>query len=94
MNSRNFPHAQSFVGTLEQCVERYGGKAKFTVSAPLTFFSGARLETYRRAQSNDGTVVILEHQLQPTSCEVHLQRPAGIGPERVHLTGLAQSNCA
>lgn len=93
MNSRKFPHAQSFVETLEQCVERYGGQAKFTVSAPVTFFSGARLETYRRAQSNDGTVVILEHQLRPTSCEVYV-RPAAIGPERVRFANVAQSNCA
>lgn len=93
MNSRNSPAAQSFVGTLEQCVERYGGKAKFSVSAPLTFFSGARLETYRRAQSHDGTVVILEHQLTPTACEVYV-RPAAIAPERVRVAGVAQSNCA
>lgn len=93
MNLRNSPATQSFVGTLEQCVEQYGGKAKFTVSAPVTFFSGARLETYRRAQSHDGTVVIMEHQLAPTSCEVYV-RPAAIAPERVRLASVAQSNCA
>jgi len=93
MNSRNVPQAQAFVGTLEQCVEQYGGKSKFSVTGPVTFFSGARLETYRRAQSNDGTVVILEHQLRPTACEIYV-RPAVIGPERVRLAGIAQSNCA
>ncbi|HKT89301.1 MAG TPA: hypothetical protein VJQ59_12740 [Candidatus Sulfotelmatobacter sp.] len=93
MNSRNSPAVRTFVGTLEQCVEQYGGKTKFTVYGPVTFFSGARLETYRRAQSNDGTVVITEHQLRPTSCEVYV-RPAAIAPERVRLASVAQSNCA
>jgi hypothetical protein len=93
MNTRKVPQAQSFVGTLEQCVEQYGGQSKFTVSGPVTFFSGARLETYRRAQSNDGTVVILEHQLRPTSCEVYV-RPTPMAPERVRFAAVAQSNCA
>ena len=48
-----------------------GGKSQFTVSAPLTFFSGARLETHRRAESKDGQLVIVERQLGPTSCEVY-----------------------
>jgi hypothetical protein len=91
MNPRN-EHAQSFYGTLEECVEKYGGKARFTVSPPLTFFSGARLETHRRAESKDGQLVIVERQLGPTSCEVYdvaaRIRPQGAGPS------IAQSNCA
>ena len=39
MDPRN-KHAQCFYGTLEECLERYGGKSQFTVSAPLTFFGG------------------------------------------------------
>lgn len=91
MNPRN-EHAQSFYGTLEECVEKYGGKSRFTVSPPLTFFSGARLETHRRAESKDGQLVIVERQLGPTSCEVYdvaaKIRPQGAGPS------VAQSNCA
>jgi hypothetical protein len=91
MNPRN-KHAQSFFGTLEECVEKYGGKARFTVSPPLTFFSGARLETHRRAESNDGQLVIVEHHLGPTTCEVYSLvpkiRPQAAGPMA------SQSNCA
>jgi hypothetical protein len=91
MNPRN-EHAQSFYGTLEECVEKYGGKSRFTVSPPLTFFSGARLETHRRAESKDGQLVIVERQLGPTSCEVYdvaaRMRPQGASPS------IAQSNCA
>lgn len=91
MNARN-RHAQMFFGTLEQCVELYGGKSRFTVSAPLTFFSGARLETHRRAESTDGQLVIVERQLGPTSCEVYSiaakMPPQGAGPSAM------QSNCA
>jgi hypothetical protein len=91
MNPRN-KHAQSFFGTLEECVEKYGGKSRFTVSPPLTFFSGARLETHRRAESKDGQLVIVECQLGPTSCEVYdvaaRIRPHGAG------SSIAQSNCA
>jgi hypothetical protein len=91
MDPRN-KHAQCFYGTLEECLERYGGKSQFTVSAPLTFFSGARLETHRRAESKDGQLVIVERQLGPTSCEVY-----SIGakmPPRPTGTAAAQSNCA
>ena len=91
MNRRN-KHAQSFYGTLEQCLEQYGGQSRFTVSSPLTFFSGARLETHRRAESNDGELVIVERQLGPTSCEVY--SPAGkMRPQGTGQAGL-QSNCA
>ena len=91
MDPRN-KHAQSFFGTLEECVEKFGGKASFTVSPPLTFFSGARLETHRRAESKDGQLVIVERQLGPTTCEVYSMaakmRPHTAGPMA------AQSNCA
>jgi hypothetical protein len=70
---RNGKDWQCFLGTLEQCVEQHGGQSQFTVSAPLTFFSGARLETHRRAKSNDGTVLIVERQQTPTICEVYVQ---------------------
>jgi hypothetical protein len=91
MDPRN-KQAQCFYGTLEECLERYGGKSQFTVSAPLTFFSGARLETHRRAESKDGQLVIVERQLGPTSCEVY-----SIGakmPPRATGTAAMQSNCA
>ena len=84
---------QCFYGTLEQCIERYGGRSRFVVSAPLTFFSGARLETHRRAQSADGMVLIVERQQQPTICEVYLHS-AGIGPQSARPASLPQSNCA
>jgi len=91
MDPRN-KHAQSFFGTLEECLEKFGGKASFTVSPPLTFFSGARLETHRRAESKDGLWVIVEHQLGPTTCEIYSvgarMRAQGAGPI------VAQSNCA
>lgn len=90
MKSRN---GQCFFGTLEQCVEQYGGKSHFTLSAPLTFFSGARLETHRRAQSNDGSVLIVERQLMPTVCEVYVN-PTGIRPQSTYPANLSQSNCA
>jgi hypothetical protein len=93
MNARNSRHGQSFYGTLEQCMEQYGGKSRFTVSSPLTFFSGARLETHRRAQSNDGMVIIVERQLGPTTCEVYLQATA-MRPQAARPAGLSQSNCA
>jgi hypothetical protein len=91
MKPRN-EHAQSFFGTLEECVEKFGGQSQFTVSGPVTFFSGARLETHRRAESKDGQWVIVERQLGPTSCEVYSVaakiRPQGSGPIA------AQSTCA
>jgi hypothetical protein len=91
MNPRK-NNAESFIGTLEQCVELYGGRSRFTVSAPVTFFSGARLETHRRAESNDGQLIIVERQLGPTSCEVYSlatrMRPQGAN------ASIAQSNCA
>jgi hypothetical protein len=94
MKPRHVRSGQCFYGTLEQCVEQYGGKAQFTVSAPLTFFSGARLETHRRAQSNDGSVLIVERQSLPTVCEVYLGRN-GIRPQSVHpAANLSQSHCA
>lgn len=93
MNPRNSRNAQCFFGTIEQCVEHYGGKSLFTVSASLTLFSGARLETYRRAQSNDGTVFIVERQLESTTCEVYL-RPAAIRPQSASVTTVPRSNCA
>lgn len=86
-------HQQCFSGTLEQCVEQFGGLSRFAVSAPLTFFSGARLETHRRAQSNDGTVLIVERQQVPTVCEVYMHA-AAITPKSTHRTSLPQSNCA
>ena len=91
MNPRN-KHGQSFVGTLEECVEQYGGISRFTVSAPLTFFSGARLETHRRAESKDGDMVIVERQLGPTSCEVY-SFAARMQPQST-IASIAQSNCA
>lgn len=91
MEPRN-KYAQCFYGTLEECLERYGGKSHFTVSAPLTFFSGARLETHRRAESKDGQLVIVERQLGPTSCEVYSigakMPPQTVGPAAM------RSNCA
>ena len=86
-------HAQSFFGTLEQCLEQYGGMSQFTVSAPLTFFSGARLETHRRAESKDGQLVIVERQLGPTSCEVY-SLAARMRPQTAGLGTVAQPNCA
>ena len=93
MNPFNSRQAQCFSGTLEQCVEQYGGKAKFTVTGPVSFFSGARLETHRLAQSNDGTVEIVEQQLGPTICEVYL-RPAAMPPQTVLVRSTPQSKCA
>lgn len=90
MNPRN-EHSQSFFGTLEECVEKYGGKSRFTVSPPLTFFSGARLETHRRAESKDGRLVIVERQLGPTSCEVY-NLAARIPPQGA--ASITQANCA
>lgn len=91
MNPRN-QFAQSFVGTLEQCLEQFGGKSRFTVSAPVTFFSGARLETHRRAESNDGQLIIVERQFGPTSCEVYSM--AARMPPQGASASIAQSNCA
>jgi hypothetical protein len=90
MKSRN---GQCFFGTLEQCVEQHGGISQFSVSAPLTFFSGARLETHRRAQSLDGSVLIVERQLMPTVCEVYMSASA-IRPQSAFPASLSQSNCA
>jgi len=92
MNPRKASRTQSFFGSLEQCVQQYGGESRFTVSAPLTFFSGARLETHRRAESNDGSIVIIERQLAPTTCEVYLQS-SGIRPQSVRPS-IPQANCA
>lgn len=86
-------HRQCFSGTLEQCVEQYGGRSKFEVSPPLTFFSGARLETHRRAQSQDGLVVIIEQQFAPAICEVYLQSGA-IRPQSARAAAMPRSNCA
>ena len=91
MDPRN-KHAQCFYGTLEECLERYGGKSQFTVSATLTFFSGARLETHRRAESKDGQLVIVERQLGPTSCEVY--RIGAKMPPQATGSAAVQSNCA
>jgi hypothetical protein len=93
MTPRDRNRSQCFFGTLEECVEKFGGKARFIVSAPVTFFSGARLETHRRAQSNDGLVTIVERQLMPTVCEVYLQA-AAMRPQSAHPANLPQSNCA
>lgn len=94
MKPRHVRSGQCFYGTLEQCVEQYGGKLQFTFSTPLTFFSGARLETQRRAESNDGSVLIVERQSLPTICEVYLGR-GGIRPQSAHpAASLPQSNCA
>jgi hypothetical protein len=86
-------HWQCFSGTLEKCVEQFGGTSKFEVSAPITFFSGARLETHRRAQSTDGQVLIIERQLAPSVCEVYLQ-PAAIRPQSARPVTMPRSNCA
>ena len=91
MDPRN-KHTQSFFGTLEECLEKFGGESRFTVSPPLTFFSGARLETHRRAESKDGRLVIVERQLGPTSCEVY--NLAVRIPSQRAGSGIAQSNCA
>ncbi len=93
MNPRTSTHTQSFFGTLEQCVEQYGGKSAFTMSAPVTFFSGARLESHRRAQSKDGSVVIIERQLGPTTCEIYVQ-PAAIRPMMAQVASASQAKCA
>ncbi len=93
MNPFNSRHAQCFSGTLEQCLEQYGGPTKFTISGPVSFFSGARLETHRRAQSNDGTVVIVEQQLGPTICEVYV-RPAAMPPQTALKRSAVQPKCA
>jgi hypothetical protein len=94
MKPRHVRSGQCFYGTLEQCVEQYGGKLQFTVSAPLTFFSGARLETHRRAQSHDGSVLIVERQSLPTVCEVYVGQ-GSVRPQSVRpIAGLSQSNCA
>jgi hypothetical protein len=84
---------QCFFGTLEQCVEQYGGKSLFTLSDPVTFFSGARLETHRRAQSHDGSVLIVERQLGPTTCEIYV-RPPAVRPQGIRTLAVPQANCA
>ena len=86
-------YRQCFSGTLEQCVEKFGGRLLFAVSPPITFFSGARLETHRRAQSNDGTVLIVERQQAPAVCEVSLQA-AAMTPQSARAASMPQSNCA
>lgn len=93
MNPSKNIQPECFFGTLEQCVEQYGGKARFTVSDPLTFFSGARMETHRRAQSNDGDVVIIEQQLGPTVCEVY-KASAALRSRGPYSTAMHQSHCA
>ena len=93
MKPRDTRFGQCFFGSLEQCVEQYGGKSHFTVSPPVTFFSGARLETHRRAQSTDGTVLIVERDATPRVCEVYL-RPGGIRPQSSRPSALSQANCA
>jgi hypothetical protein len=93
MKSRDARFGQCFFGSLEQCIEQYGGESRFTVSPPLTFFSGARLETHRRAQSTDGTVLIVERDATPKVCEVYLG-PGGIRPQSARPANLVQSNCA
>jgi len=98
METGNSRHGQCFFGTLEQCLELYGGESLFKVSPPVTFFSGARLETHRRAESNDGNLLIIERQLGPTSCEVYsrsgLPAVARVQPHSDHSSRLSQSNCA
>jgi len=93
MNPRKNNQPECFFGTLEQCVEQYGGKARFTVSGPLTFFSGARMETHRRAQSHDGDLLIIEQQLGPTVCEVY-KASASIRARGAYSAPLQQSQCA
>ena len=93
MNPRKSTQPECFFGTLEQCVEQYGGKARFTVSDPLTFFSGARMETHRRAQSNDGDVVIIEQQFGPTVCEVY-RASAALRSKAAYVGSVQQSQCA
>jgi len=93
MNPRKSIQPECFFGTLEQCVEQYGGEARFTVSDPLTFFSGARMETHRRAQSHDGEVVIIEQQLGPTVCEVY-RSSAAIRSRAAYSPAMQQSHCA
>lgn len=86
-------YRQCFSGTLEECVEKYGGRTQFAISAPVTLFTGARLETHRRAQSADGTVLIVEREQAPAVCEVYLQA-AIMGPHSARPARLPQSNCA
>ncbi len=94
MDPRHSQHQpRCFFGTLEQCVEQYGGKSLFTLSAPLTFFSGARLETLRRAESRDGRLLIVERQLGPTVCEIYAQATR-VPPSGDNMAVLRQSNCA
>ena len=93
MKPRHVRSGQCFFGTLEQCVEQYGGKFLFTVSPPLSFFSGARLETHRRAQSNDGSVLIVERDATPKVCEVYLGS-SGMRPQSVRPATVPRSNCA
>ena len=52
-------------------MDEHGGRARFTLSEPLTFFSGARMETQRKAQSKDGALLIVEQQFGPTVCQVY-----------------------
>jgi len=93
MNPRNAAQPECFFGTLEQCVEQYGGKSRFTLSDPVTFFSGARLETHRRAQSKDGNLIIVEQQLGPTVCEVY-KVAVTLRPQGSQMSALRQSHCA
>lgn len=82
-----------FPGNLEQCIEEYGGASRFQVSSPIVFFSGARLETSRRAQSQDGSVLIVESQSKPAICEVYVRPAVGrVPPAREN--NLPHSNCA
>jgi hypothetical protein len=91
-----FPQSNTvrcFSGNLEQCIEQYGGASRFNVASPTTFFSGARLETSRRARSEDGSVLIVESQSKPAVCEVYVRPTAGRVPP-ARQSNMRQSNCA
>lgn len=93
MQSLSSTHVQYFSGNIEQCLEQFGGRSRFNVSAPLTFFSGARLETHRRAQSKDGAIHIVERETSPAVCEVYVDRP-GMRPQSVRPATVSRSSCA
>ena len=82
-----------FSGNLEQCIEEYGGLSRFDVASPIVFFSGARLETSRRAQSQDGSVLIVESQSKPAICEVYVRPIVGRVPP-ARESNMPKSNCA
>jgi hypothetical protein len=89
---RKYRESGSFVGTLENCVEAYGGRSAFAEPHVFALFSGARLERYRRAEAKDGSMVILERNLASTECEVYLKR-SRIRPQPANATKLV-SECA